>query len=146
MGDSGKGAVFRDRQEALTYGNRIKGDRPVSVQLFESGSTILEQCRALTTIWVTSKAVVEGDGEWNSIAEGVRMHCPMNRTEKFGFDLSSGPHIKIDSLRLVTWILLKEEFLGRFWIFTITDEFRAEPRCIPIKHQSVGHGGMKKSA
>lgn len=36
MGDAEKGAAFQDRQEALTYGNWIKGHYPVSVQLFET--------------------------------------------------------------------------------------------------------------
>lgn len=38
----------------------------------------------------------------------MRIHYAMNMDEKFGFDFSLGSHIKIYSLRLVTWVLFKD--------------------------------------
>lgn len=90
VGDSEKGAVFQDRQEMLTYGNWIKGEPRVSVQLFESPNPqSLSNVFLLTIAWVKSEALVNGNvGKWKHSAERTRIHCSMKKSENCGFDFS----------------------------------------------------------
>lgn len=59
----------------------------------------------------------------------------MKRNEKVGFDFSLGSYIKIDSLRLLTWVSLKHScswLHEDFESSQITHSFGVEPGCIPI--------------
>ena len=88
VGDTEKGAAFQDRQETLTYGNRIKGGHPAPVQLFETQSPwSLRHLILWPLLWENSKVMVDGSvSERASTAERMRIHCGMSINETLGFD------------------------------------------------------------